>query len=365
MAVTHNWAGFTGTVDEVAEARRFGVSGGGRFRVASATDWAITANGSVNRTLNIAAGAASVCGLYDSTTAADTVAVATNTGSVDRFDAIAAKFDWTTHTVQFAVIQGSSTGPPVVNVSTTTVNNAQINRIPGVRYDALLAVIRVRPSVTIIAPADVYDSRLYGAWSNLQTPNATYRTSMDVETGGVVAEAGTLATWQNYGGATGWLPAPGGPPYMGKMWRTSGFSATLGVGTYVWAANAGRVSPGWTMDTSGTASSGLTLPFDGFYEVSVRSITSGGASTGVATTSAARSRSGAASAPVVAVVDHKFDTLDCSTGAVAIVPLKAGDLLQMRFDVNSGTVNYVGVSEANSGFMHARWVGPLNGVTPV
>jgi hypothetical protein len=83
MAVTHAPAGFTGTVDQVDEARRFALSGGGRFKVLGSADWAPSASGSVNRTVNIAAGMAQACGVVDITTAADTVTFAANGGGTD------------------------------------------------------------------------------------------------------------------------------------------------------------------------------------------------------------------------------------------------------------------------------------------
>src|SRR5689334_15343410 len=114
MAVTHDPAGFTGTVDQIDEARRFALGGGGRFRVASSTDWALSASGSVNRTINIAAGAGVACGVYDFTTAADSVTFAVNGGGSDRFDVVVATYDWSALTVSFRVIQGTTVTPTIV-----------------------------------------------------------------------------------------------------------------------------------------------------------------------------------------------------------------------------------------------------------
>lgn len=166
MAVTHNPAGFTGTVDQIAEARRLGLSGGGRFKVAGQGDWALSANSGTNRTVTIATGMAQACGVLDTTTAADTVSFAANGGGTDRYDAIVATFDWSNMTISFRVIAGTTVPPVIVNTG-TTVDPLKINWLPGTRYDAVLGVVRARPGVTILAPADLYDCRVWGAWSSL------------------------------------------------------------------------------------------------------------------------------------------------------------------------------------------------------
>lgn len=184
MAVTHNPAGYAGTVDQVDEARRFALGGGGRFRVSTSADWTPTASSSTNRTVNIAAGAGQGCGVYDATTSSDSVVFGANTGSVDRLDAVVATFDWTAKTVAFGVIAGTSTGPPGVNGGTgTAVDVTKINRLPGIRYDALLAVVRARPGVTILAGADLTDCRVWGSWAGLQTASAAFLSSIDLDPG--------------------------------------------------------------------------------------------------------------------------------------------------------------------------------------
>lgn len=184
MAVTHNPAGYTGTVDQVDEARRFALGSGGRFRVSSSADWAPTASSSTARTVNIAAGAGQACGVYDATTAADSVVFGANSGSVDRLDAVVATFDWTAKTVTFGVIAGTSSGPPGVNGGTgTAVDVTKINRLPGIRYDALLAVLRARPGVTTLAAGDLTDCRVWGAWAGLQTASSAFLSSLDIDPG--------------------------------------------------------------------------------------------------------------------------------------------------------------------------------------
>jgi len=185
MAVTHAPAGFTGTVDQVDEARRFANGGGGRFKVASSTDWTPSASGSVNRTVNIAAGAGLACGVYDSTTASDSVVFAANGGGTDRFDVVVATFDWAVPSVSFRVIQGTTALPTIVKTG-TTVDATKINWLPGLRYDAVIAVIRARPGVTLLAPADLYDCRPWGQWSRLNVSSAAFMDALDVDAGGEI-----------------------------------------------------------------------------------------------------------------------------------------------------------------------------------
>lgn len=183
MAVTHNPVGFTGTVDQTGEARRFVLGAGGYWRVDGSASWAISASSSSNRTINIAAGAAAACGVYDSTTAADAVTVAVNSSGSDRFDAIVATWDWNLGQVSFRVVQGTSSTPAFQPQNSTTVDATKINRSPGLQYDAVLAIVRVRASVTIIAPADVYDCRLYGPWRSMVIANSTYLNMAHVDSG--------------------------------------------------------------------------------------------------------------------------------------------------------------------------------------
>lgn len=210
MAVAHNPAGFTGTVDQIDEARRFALNGGGRFRVNTSADWAVSANSGVNRSVNIAVGGAAACGVYDATTAIDTVAFAANSGGSDRLDVVVASFDWSTMAVSFRVVQGTTVLPAIVRTG-ATVDLTKINWLPGIRYDAVLGVIRARPGVAILAPADLYDCRLWGSWAVGNVVSATYRDAIDVDAGGRIRETdGTIwskkvdGTWEGYG-AGGWV----------------------------------------------------------------------------------------------------------------------------------------------------------------
>lgn len=205
MAVTHSSAGYTGTVDQVDEARRFAYGAGGTFRVVAATDWAISASGSSQRTINIAAGMASACGVVDITTQADSLVVAANSSGADRYDAIVATFNWANGTTSFRVVQGTSSAPAIVN-SGTAVNQAKINWLPGLQYDAVLAIVWVRPNVGIIAPTDVYDLRVWGPWDRMSISllgseggagvPSRWLSMIDVQSGRVRDIGGNGWTWE-------------------------------------------------------------------------------------------------------------------------------------------------------------------------
>jgi len=152
MAVaTHAPVGFTGTVDEAGEARRFSI-GTARFKVQNAASWAVTSVTTSNLTVSIDAGVAECCGVYDATPAASTLTLAANGGAANRLDAIVARWSWGAGaTVTFAVLTGTSASVPP-----TPVWN------PGVTYEALLAVVTVTPGVGALPPSAISDVRIYG-----------------------------------------------------------------------------------------------------------------------------------------------------------------------------------------------------------
>jgi hypothetical protein len=200
MSVTHTSVGFAGTVDQVAEAKRFALATA-PFRAGSATDWQVTAVTTANQTVQIGTGAGFAYGVRDSTSSVDTVQVPPNTGSATRYDAIVATFDWTLSTpaVSFGYVVGTSS-PPAVKVGTTAadVDTTKINRIPGYRYDAVLAVTKLAVGQGAFGASDVVDSRLYGGFSGaLVIPTATWRSAVDVAPGSRVLAADTAisATW--------------------------------------------------------------------------------------------------------------------------------------------------------------------------
>lgn len=182
MATAHTPKGFTGSVDQTAEARRFFL-GGIRFRVEGPSHWQLSASGTTARTVNIAPGRASCCGVWDSTTAVDTVTVAANATSSDRLDAVVATFDWSNMTVAFKVIQGGPNQVPLVNSNGgNVVDNSRVNRLPGVRYDAILGYVRVRPGVNNLASGDIYDLRPWGGYGGaLSVPQTQLLINQDMD----------------------------------------------------------------------------------------------------------------------------------------------------------------------------------------
>jgi hypothetical protein len=207
VAVTHAPIGFTGTVDEVGWSKHMALAGGAKARVASSTDWAVAANVGATRTVTVAAGSGYAAGVSDSTTATDSLTFAANTGGSTRFDAVVARFVWGSDTATFNVIQGT-TSPPALQTS-GAVNAARINRLPGVQYDMLLAIVQVRVGVGAFSAGDVFDCRLWGGYGGeLQATaelSGTIVSTLDVAPGAKVRFNSPYKRRLTYDGAT-WLP---------------------------------------------------------------------------------------------------------------------------------------------------------------
>lgn len=192
--VSHTSVGYTGTVDQVAEAQRFAAATGVPFKAASANDWAVTAYSGANRTVQIAAGSGVCCGVKDTTSAAATLTVAANTSGSTRLDVVVATFNWAAGTpvTSFAVIQGT-TSLPAINTGGSVVSTS-VNRIPGVQYDAVLAVISVPNNAGVLSSSNVLDRRLYGS-NPLAVASGSYLTMVDVGAFGRVKAVDTGAEW--------------------------------------------------------------------------------------------------------------------------------------------------------------------------
>jgi hypothetical protein len=131
----------------------------GGLVVGNAGSWAPTVNGGATRSVFVAPGSATACGIYDESGATETFTFAANNGSAARYDAIVAVFDWVAKSVSFEVIAGTSS-PPSINTVGGAASNT-IDRLPGVRYDGLVALVRVRPGVTVFSAGDVLDMRVW------------------------------------------------------------------------------------------------------------------------------------------------------------------------------------------------------------
>lgn len=164
---------------------------GPRFRVSDAAAWAPTVVTTADRTVRITpVGFGIACGVragFAPGEAAPTVQCAANTSAVTRVDLIVARYNWTAKTVTFVALQGGA-GPVGVN-TTTTIDNAKINRIPGVQYDAVIGAIRVRSNVGAMAATDLADMRVWGA-IHLELASTSYTQQIDLPAGTEVFVSG-------------------------------------------------------------------------------------------------------------------------------------------------------------------------------
>lgn len=182
-----NPPGYGGFRWGAVEWSRFNYLTNAPFTVGSATDWRPTINTSVARTINIAPGIGQAYGIFDETTATESVAFAANTSGTDRWDALVARFNWTTKTRTFEVIQGTTVSPAINTTQTLDIN--KINRIPGARYDGLIAYLKIPTGRSIFQPQDLYsDMRVWGGATGPMVSNAisAARTLIHVPTGGQV-----------------------------------------------------------------------------------------------------------------------------------------------------------------------------------
>lgn len=220
-----------------------------RFVVADTAAWRPTVNTGATRTVTVDLGSAWACGVYDETNAVEQIAFAANSSGSDRIDALVARFDWSTDSVSFQVITGT-TSPPVINTS-TTMNAAQVNRIPGVRYDALIALVRV-PSGSTTFPSSgiVTDLR---TWGGSASPLGTYATS-----------TADLARIDLPNGA--WIAA-GDPSADPTVYRKKGTSIVQASFTGSGGGSGLAVDPYGTID--GIGATNQTVGHDSFSVVSL------------------------------------------------------------------------------------------------
>lgn len=153
--MAHTSVGFKGSVDQVAWSKLM-ANAAPRFSVVTDDSWTPTAVTTADRTVRVSAGAALGSGVQDSTDSFEDVQFDPNGTSSDRFDLLVATWIWTTSggSVSFGFIKGTA-GAGVPTASALT-------RTPGVRYDGVIAVVRVRPSVGAFSSADVADARVIG-----------------------------------------------------------------------------------------------------------------------------------------------------------------------------------------------------------
>ena len=176
---------------------------GPRFAVAGVSDWLTSV--SSGRTVSIAAGSGVASGSVWTTTAAQTLSLAANTGASTRYDLIVARWTWTddgagnvTVANTFAVVPGTvGAAPP----TTRTLN-------PGTLYEGLVAIVAVRPNVTTLLSSDVTDMRVYGgSGGSLVRAVGTFMAYVDAIVGTEVLVLNNAGLgWQRfiYHGASVW-----------------------------------------------------------------------------------------------------------------------------------------------------------------
>jgi hypothetical protein len=176
-------AGFNGPVNESDEANRFALNTP-RFVVASSTDLTPTAVTTSDRTVSVAPGAATCCGVYAAMATAQSVTFAVNGSASVRVDLVVLRWTWGrgagsggVPSVALGVVQGTpGAGAP-----------APV-RTPGTLYEAVLAAVVINPSQGGLTPASVNDIRTYGGIAGpLVIPQLNYYTVVDVPVGGELA----------------------------------------------------------------------------------------------------------------------------------------------------------------------------------
>lgn len=152
---------------------------------------------------------------------------------------------------------------------------------------------------------------------------------------------------------------------FGKMWRTSGASGSLTVGTEtVVAMDVARVVGGVTFNN---AADSLTLPVDGLYDIDACMYLTG-AATGQVETYVRRTR--ASVADLVTAQGPWAYKPSSTTDSRAFwshkaVPLKAGDVLKLAVKAVDSSLQFYGANEYNGVFLTVTYVAPLAGATPV
>lgn len=154
-----------------------------RFKVDSPSDLRPTVGN--NRSVSIASGAGFAGGSRIRSTGTETVTCDSQPSGY-RYDAICIRIDWTTATQSLVAVKGTSSTVPVNRSSAP--NKAQINRIPGVMYDALVCTVRVSAGSTTVS--SLTDYRLWGG------DGGPYRTSSEALAAPSLLDArpGTLLT---------------------------------------------------------------------------------------------------------------------------------------------------------------------------
>lgn len=166
-----------GSYSAIAFAGMMGELSSG-FTVGTGFDWAPSIPASSTRTVVLNPGVGYACGIRAATVEETTISgFAANAGVTDRYDVVVASWNWALGDVEFKILQGGST-PAAVNDG-ASINSAQLNKIPGVRYDGAVLMVRVRPGVTTFVNADITDLRVWRTSRGRITANVLFREYRD------------------------------------------------------------------------------------------------------------------------------------------------------------------------------------------
>lgn len=135
-----------------------------RFMVDSPTD--LKPSVGSNNSVNVSAGAGFAGGSRLRSTGAESV-TCDGQSAGSRWDAICIRIDWSTSTQQLIAIKGTATTIPI-NRSNSP-NKSQVNRIPGVLYDAMICYVKVSAGSSTVS--SLTDMRMWGG------DGGPYRTS--------------------------------------------------------------------------------------------------------------------------------------------------------------------------------------------
>lgn len=127
-----------------------------RFKVDGPNDLKPTAGSGLR--VSVAAGSGFAAGARINSTATEAVTIsAPSSGS--RWDAVVLRIDWQKSTADLVAVQGTASAPPST-VTSGSGRTTSINRIPGTRYDALLALVRVSAGRSTVE--SLLDMRMWG-----------------------------------------------------------------------------------------------------------------------------------------------------------------------------------------------------------
>lgn len=313
--------------------------------------------------------------------------------SQQRIDVVVLRLDPTANTILPAVVKGTpaTSGPPVpaLTQSATAV------------YELPIAQVLVGANVTQISNDKVTDIRRYvagrvGAWSTGTRPTSPRKYAFGFNTTIGAFEFHDGTTWvalDRYRGSgtvypgnpiegdtfrrtdlgytarydgTQWIPQ-GPVAIYGKMWSNAGPTGVLAQNTATpCAMNQSRVNGGVVFDGVDFT---LSIPVDGLYDLAA-TVYWVGAGSYYATSYVTRVRGAVTDAPIAGGDLHLHaPPIDGRSNFVHnAVPLKQGDKLKLTvYNYTGGGVDarVRGDSEAQGTMMHIRYVGPLNGATPL